>query len=364
MTNALGLVALFLAGFPFVLALLNLRGFRTPAPAVVAQPVSVLIPARNEEANIAAAVAAVLASTGVDVDVVVLDDGSTDDTAAILAGIGDPRLRVISGPALPSGWSGKQHACAILGRAARHELMVFTDADVRLAPDALIRMAGFMQTHDVGLASGFPHQVVKTWSEQLLLPLIHFLLLGYLPMAVMRRSPSPGLGAGCGQLFITRRAAYEAVGGHAAIRTSLHDGITLPRAFRHAGIMTGLFDATAFASCRMYASASEVWSGLGKNATEGMARPISLPVWTALLGGGHVLPLLLTFTVPTVFSVTALVLSTGLRFILAIRFRQPEISALLHPVGIVALLAVQWSALVRSLRGRPAMWRGRAYPAQ
>ena len=242
--------------------------------------------------------------------------------------------------------------------------MVFTDADVRLAPDALIRMAGFMAANDVGLASGFPHQITRTWSEQLLLPLIHLLLLGYLPMDLMRRSAAPGLGAGCGQLFIARRADYQRAGGHAAIRTSLHDGITLPRAFRRAGSMTGLFDATDLASCRMYASAAEVWSGLGKNATEGMAKPVPLPVWTVLLAGGHVLPLVLVVAAPSWPAAMALVLSTGLRFILAARFRQSELSALLHPVGILALLAVQWSALVRSARGRPAMWRGRAYPAQ
>ena len=364
MTVVLGLIALALAGFPFVLALVNLRGFRAPMPVASPQPVSVLIPARNEEANIGPAVAAILASTGVAFEVLVLDDGSTDRTAAILAGIGDPRLRVISGPALPEGWSGKQHACAILAAAAHHELMVFTDADVRLGPDALARMAGYMATHDVGLASGFPHQVVHSWAEQLLLPLIHFLLLGYLPMWMMRRSPQPGLGAGCGQLFIARRPAYDAAGGHGAIRRSLHDGITLPRAFRRASIMTGLFDATAFASCRMYSSAAEVWSGLGKNATEGMARPVPLVIWTMLLAGGHVVPLLLVLTAPSVPAMLALVLSIGLRFVLAVRFRQPEVSALLHPLGILALLAVQWAALVRSLRGRPAMWRGRAYPAQ
>ncbi len=80
----------------------------------------------------------------------------------------------------------------MLAQAARHDLLVFTDADVRLAPDALARMAGFMERSPVGLASGFPRQVVRTWSEQLLLPLIHFLLLGFLPMAAMRRSPAPG----------------------------------------------------------------------------------------------------------------------------------------------------------------------------
>ena len=361
---ALGVLALVLAALPAVLTAINLRAYRTPAPAVSPLPLSVLIPARNEAANIVAAVSAVLASEGVTLELVVLDDGSTDGTAELLAQVEDPRLRVLRGCALPPGWSGKQHACAALAAAAHHELMVFVDADVRLAPDALARMAGFMQRNQVGLASGFPHQVVRTWSEQLLLPLIHWLLLGYLPMLLMQRRRDVGLGAGCGQLFIARKAAYARAGGHGAIRASLHDGLTLPRAFRRAGEMTGLFDATSFAECRMYASAAQLWEGLGKNATEGMAKPGAIAAWTVLLGGGHVLPLLLVLVAPSTAALAALVLSIGLRLVLAHRFRQPDVSALLHPFGVAALLVVQWVALVRALRGRPTTWRGRAYPAQ
>jgi hypothetical protein len=309
-------------------------------------------------------VGAVLQSTGVAFEVLVLDDGSTDRTASILREIADPRLTVISGPPLPAGWSGKQHACSVLAQTARYDLMVFTDADVRLAPDALARMAGFMDRTPVGLASGVPRQVTETWLEQLLLPLIHFLLLGFLPIFAMRRSPSPALGAGCGQLFIARRAAYAAAGGHAAIRASLHDGLTLPRAFRRAGQMTDLFDATDLASCRMYNSAREVWSGLGKNATEGMAQKGPLVIWTVLLLGGQVLPFILMLIVPSTPALVALVGVVGLRLLLAARFRQSEVSALLHPLGILGLLAVQWAALVRATRGRPATWRGRTYPAQ
>ena len=368
--TVLAWLALFLALGPLLLGMWNLLLYRVPAPASGTPAMSVLIPARNEEANIGDACAAVLASTGVEVDLVVLDDASTDRTPDILRGIADPRLRVAAAPKLPPGWSGKQHACNALGAVARHDLMVFVDADVRLAPDALSRMAGYMQRHPGGLASGFPRQVTVTWSEQLLLPLIHFLLLGFLPMAAMLRSPSPGLGAGCGQLFIARRDAYVRAGGHAAIKASLHDGLMLPRAFRRAGLMTGLFDAGPFATCRMYADAAQVWEGLCKNATEGMAKPRALPVWTAILFGGQVLPAVLVLmalggvAVPAWPAALALAASVGLRLVLAARFRQPWLAAALHPLGVLALLVVQWSSLVRAARGRPATWRGRAYTAQ
>jgi len=362
--TALAGFALFLAAGPLLLGLWNLHLYRAPAPASGRPSVSVLIPARNEEANIGAACAAVLASVGVDLELVVLDDASTDRTPMILAGITDPRLRVARAPPLPPGWSGKQHACHVLGGLAQHELMVFVDADVRLSPDALVRMAGTMQRHDIGLASGFPAQVTVTWSEQLLIPLIHFLLLGFLPIAAMLRLPAVGLGAGCGQLFIVRRDAYMRAGGHAAIRASLHDGLMLPRAFRRAGSMTRLFDASGFARCRMYANAAQVWEGLCKNATEGMAKPRALPVWTVILGGGQILPAVLMLVAPGWAAALALLASVGFRLVLAVRFRQPWIAALLHPLGVAALLIVQWWSLIRAARGRPATWRGRAYTAQ
>jgi cellulose synthase/poly-beta-1,6-N-acetylglucosamine synthase-like glycosyltransferase len=357
-------MACVLAAGPLLLAVGNLRYYVAPPAAIGAPAVSVLIPARNEEAAIGAACAAVLASEGVDLELIVLDDHSTDRTVEILAAIGDPRLRVAGAPDLPPGWSGKQHACAHLATLARHELMVFVDADVRLSPDAVSRMAGFMQRNDVGLASGFPRQIVRTWSEVLLLPLIQFLLLGYLPMALMQRSVSPRFGAGCGQVFIARRAAYLRAGGHAAIRASLHDGIKLPRAFRAAGIPTGLFDATGIAACRMYTNVADLWEGLTKNATEGMATAKALPVWTVILGVGQVLPPVLLAIEPGVLSAAAVFASFGLRFLLAWRFHQPAVSALLHPIGVAALLVVQWAALIRTVRGVPATWRGRAYPAQ
>ncbi len=358
-----GWLALVLAALPLVIAIGNLRRLRGPLPAAARPTVSVLIPARNEAANIADAVGCVLANDDVELELLVLDDGSTDATPDILAAVGDPRLRVLGGGgALPPGWSGKQHACARLGREARHPLLVFVDADVRLATDALSRMAGFMQANPgVALGSGVPRQITGSWSERLLLPLIHLLLFGYRPQVLDAGQADPRFAAGCGQLFIARRDGYRAMGGHGAIFASLHDGLTLPRAFRRHGLATGLFDATAIASCRMYDNRRDLWEGLSKNATEGMATRRSLPVWTALLGGGHVLPAALMLLAPSPQALAAVACNIALRALLAYRFRQSLCGAAMHPAGVLTLLALQWTALSRARSGRPTTWRGRSY---
>jgi hypothetical protein len=332
--------------------------------------VSVLIPARNEEKNIRATLESVLANQQVEFEVIVLDDHSTDRTAEVVREFAgrDARVRLETAPPLPSGWCGKQHACHVLARHARHPLLVFMDADVRLASDALVRMAGFMTARgDVALASGVPRQELGTFSERLLIPLIHFVLLGYLPMFMMRWTRLPGFSAGCGQLFIARADSYHQVGGHSQIRATLHDGVKLPRAFRRAGFKTDLFDATDIATCRMYQTNAETWRGLGKNATEGLAAPGTILPMSVLLFGGQVLPCLLLAVAPWLSSnaigsaTVAVVLAYLPRLAAVWKFRQTFGTALLHPPGVIALLAIQWLALFRLALGRPSEWKGRRY---
>ncbi|MGN6554331.1 MAG: glycosyltransferase [Verrucomicrobiota bacterium] len=364
-------IALVLAAIPCGLFLLNLGVYRRlPRPvARPVKPVSVLIPARNEERNIRATLEAVRANRGCAFEVVVLDDHSTDRTAQIVleCAAGDPRVRLESAPPLPAGWCGKQHACHVLAQRARYSLLLFIDADVRLASDALERMSEFMERSETALASGVPRQELGTVSERLLIPLIHFVLLGFLPMHAMRRNRLPSMSAGCGQLFMARREAYRSCGGHARLRDSLHDGIKLPRVFREAGFATDLFDATDLAVCRMYCTDAETWRGLGKNATEGLAAPGTIVPMTLLLLGGQVVPFVLLAFAP-VLSTAALWLSAAAavmawlpRFLAAGRFQQPWSGAFFHPLGVAMLLGIQWRALMRHLAGKPSEWKGRSY---
>jgi glycosyltransferase involved in cell wall biosynthesis len=366
---------------PAVLWLWNMLLYREPefgsctetGSCSLPTAVSVLIPARNEEQVIAASLTSLMASRGVEIEIVVLDDASTDRTAEIVRSFAekDARVRLRTSAPLPGGWNGKQHACYALAAAARSDILCFLDADVRLAPEALARMAAFLRRSGSDLVSGFPRQETETPLECLLLPLIHFVLLSYLPLAGMRALSAPGFAVGCGQFLMVRRDAYRKTGGHSEIRATMHDGLLLPHLFRRHGLRTDIADLTHLATCRMYHNAREVWSGLAKNATEGMAAPARILPFTFLLFCGQILPSLLAICVaiaPASYSggarsliLAALAASYIPRLVSVWKYRQSLFSALLHPLGVAVLLLLQWYALVRKLAGQRVTWKERAY---
>ena len=364
----LAMILLVLAGVPTLMTAVNLVALRTPAPASGAPRVAILIPARNEAAGIAACVESALASNGVESEVIVLDDHSTDATAAIVARLAESRsgLRLATAPPLPAGWSGKQHACHVLSRLTDAPVLVFLDADVRLQPDAASRLAGALARAD--LISGVPRQRMESLAELLIIPMINALLLGYLPIPLSRRSPRRALAAACGQMIAVRAEAYARAGGHAGVRASLHDGLTLPRLFRAAGLRTDLVAGSRLATCRMYAGWRAVVRGITKNATEGLAKPVALPVWTVLLLAGHVAPWILLAAAlasgrSAVAALAALACAGPLaaRLLQAVRCREPLWSVPLNPFAFVLLITLQWRALALSLVNQPVTWRGRSY---
>ncbi len=363
---AIGLILFALAALPALLSVINLAMFgKTPLrPAQNDTLVSILIPARNEAANIGPAVEAALASRDVAVEVLVMDDGSTDETVDIVrsAASRDPRVRLLTAPPLGEGWTGKVHACHHLSQHARGTHFLFVDADVRLSPEAASLLAGHAQATDARLVSAVPRQIMKTPGECLTIPMVNLLLLGYLPMALMRASIHPGFGAACGQLMFVEREAYRASGGHAAIRSLIHDGIQLARLFRKKGFKTDLVPGERLASCRMYTRFSDAWSGFAKNAHEGMAKPLALPVWTILLLGGHVLPFVFLPFAPIWPVVWAVLFSLATRAMVTVATRENLLSILLHPVTVLTSLAIQWSVLLRIGGARQTGWKGRLYP--
>lgn len=338
--------------------------------AAMAERISILIPARNESASIGPAIEAILLNNHPCFDVIVLDDHSEDDTASVVQSIAqrDPRVRLLESKMLPDGWNGKQHACWQLANQTQAEWLLFLDADVRLSKDAISRCLAEQKRRETPLISGFPMQETGTLAEKILIPLMHYVLLGYLPIDRMRSTLGVGLAAGCGQLFFADRQVYMSVGGHSAIRNSRHDGIQLPRTYRRAGHRTDIFDATDIARCRMYTSAQQVCNGLLKNATEGIANARLIVPFSILLVGGSVLPVASlaygywvgTSWIAMVLLFVAFVIGFIPRFLASKRFRQSYVGATLHPVGVLWFVALQWVSLFRKQLGLTTKWRGRA----
>ncbi|MCP4836765.1 MAG: glycosyltransferase [Phycisphaera sp.] len=383
--------ALLICGFALLFASINLMFFRAAPADVVAGDsgwsVTVCIPARDEEVNLEACVRSILAAADEDPDsttrVMVYDDGSTDGTPGILARLVDEDPRVVAADveSLPAGWNGKQHACDAMGRQATSDWVLFTDADVRFERKSLRRTRaalGVLSSPErpIAMLSAFPRERTGTIGESLVVPLIHVILLSYLPFRRMRRTLDPAASAACGQFILCRRTVWTEVGGHASIRNSMHDGVRLPRVFRRGGHATDVFDGADIVSCRMYRGFRETWAGFVKNAYEGLGSPILLVFLTVLHLGGHVAPWVVAILAglgafgildlgPTPIpalalacAMTAIVIQLLLRARLARRFGQSWIGVPLHPIGLLMLTAIQWWSLRLHLAGRRS-WRGR-----
>lgn len=376
MSGAVGCCAL-----AAVMGLVNLLRYRVfENKSLVAQEVgseipriSVCIPARNEQSNLAECVRSVLANQEVDVEVLVYDDDSTDGTPQILAGMieRDARVRRIDTQTLPLDWNGKQWGCERMGQAASGEWLLFTDADVRLEATCLRTTWLAARSAKCDLISTVPRQITGTWMEDAIIPLIHFVLLSYLPLGQMRTTTRPAASAGCGQFLFVRRAMWQRSGGHASFAQSMHDGIKLPRAVRKIGGRTDLFDGTDIVSCRMYRGAGQVWRGFAKNAFEGLGSIGLLCFVTVLHLVGHVLPWAWLFwavfigelrTLTTALAVAAISVAFMQRIVFAIRFRQSVRAVILHPVGILLLTLIQWHSLWLAKTGRRS-WKGRGSSA-
>lgn len=349
------------------------RSGRISSAESPAAKVSVLIPARNEAARLGATLDSLLTSSGVDLEVLVLDDESTDGTDRLVEryGAADRRVRLLRGRPIPGGWSGKQWACQQLGESARPtaEELIFVDADVQVTADCLVRTVGLRRALGLDLLSGFPRQRVESLGERLLIPQMHVILLCFLPFLLMRRTRMPSASAGCGQYMATTPTAWRQAGGHAAIRESLHDGIRLPRVFRQRGLRTDVFDASDIAVCRMYESFGETWRGLLKNAVEGFAQQPLLIVISLIISASAIAPVLFLpaaiicgcSPMTGLAVAVSIVLSYLPRIVCCFRFDGAWTAVWLQPVAMALFLTVQWTAWIRHWLGLKIQWRSRIY---
>ena len=271
----------------------NARLLRRPVMGFAGRAsVSVLVPARDEASVIGRCVRALLEQDVA--EIIVLDDGSSDGTAeeARTAADGDPRVRVLAGGALPTGWAGKPHACAQLAAAAdpSSSVLAFVDADVMLAPGAVSAAVALMEATGLDLVSPHPRQLAISPAERLVQPLLQWSIITTLPLRVAERSRRPSLSAANGQFLVVRRHAYERAGGHAAVRSAVLDDLALVRAVKAAGGRGGVVDGTSLATCRMYSSWPQLRDGYAKSLWSAFGSPGGAAAVVGGLGLAYVVP--------------------------------------------------------------------------
>lgn len=338
--------------------------------------VSIVIPARNEAANIETAVRSILSSAYDPFELIVVDDRSTDGTASIVERLaaGGGRLRLVRGEPLPEGWYGKPWACLQGFRESRGGLVLFTDADTRHEPDLLGRAVGAMRLTGAKLVTVAPHQLCESFWERLVTPQIWLLLgLRYNPRAVNRARRGRDVIAN-GQFILTTREAYEAAGTHAAVRHAVAEDLALAQAYLREGQSIHFAFADRLMETRMYRSLGELVEGWSKNIylggrasfpDEPFLRAL-VPVMLAMaIGFWLVPPVTLAASGGTgalgVAAAAATLLSALFWMLISFGMRIPPVYGLGYPIGAAMALFIVARSTWRG--SRKVVWRGRTYGA-
>jgi hypothetical protein len=300
--------------------------------------------------------------------VVVVDDGSTDGTAAVVRALVDPRVRLVSAPESPPGWLGKPHACAV-GVAADDGgpgdgVLVFVDADVRLFPDAVAGAVALLDRHRLDLVSPWPRPVTGTLAERLVQPLGPWLWMTTLPVRLAERSPRPSLTAANGQFLVGTRAGYLAAGGHGAVRGEVIEDVALARAVKRAGGRAVPVDGSQLAACRMYAGWRELRAGYAKSLWASVGgSPVASVAVAAALTAVEVLPALAALRGSRAGLAGYAAGVAGRAVSAAVTGSRVWPDSLAHPVSVL-LFDVLLAGSVAGRRRGTLSWRGRPVGAQ
>ncbi len=347
----------------------NLKILREPSfsGAEITERVSILIPARNEESTIARTVTSACAQQGVkDLEVIVLDDDSSDKTAEIVneLALHDSRIQLIqSDEQVPPDWMGKQFACHRLSQIARGTVLVFVDADVELAPRAVAACVELLRSENLALVAPYPKQQAVGLLERLVQPLVVWSWVATLPVGIAEKSLRPSLSAANGQLLVLDTVAYQQAGGHSSVRDIVLEDIALMRSLKISGARCATVNGSNIAQCRMYESTQGVVNGYTKSLWSAFGSPAGSIAVSALLAVAYIAPAagMVASHKKSTRAIGTIGYSAGVlsRALVAQRTGNPILpDSLAHPVSIttfIGLTALSWS---RHLRGKNT-WKGR-----
>lgn len=330
--------------------------------------VSVLIPARNEESRIGQCLDTVLAHGNVVGEVLVYNDHSTDATGGIVDDYvrRDARVRTVDALPLPVDWCGKNFACFRLAHAAESSWLLFIDADVRLAPNAIEAALSEALRRNATMVSLWPRIAVGGFWEQILMPMLNFVVFTAYPTWLAQTRKDASFGLAHGACILAHRDTYMRVGGHEAVRDEIFEDTRLARAWRQSGHTSICLDGQELVCVRMYESLGEIWRGFQKNFYTAFHSRAMFWLFLTVHGCVFALPFfVLPFCVVAgagyLAWVIAVVSIIATRLALAARFRQPAWTVFFHPIAQSVLIALALSSWWRCASGQGVEWKGRSY---
>jgi chlorobactene glucosyltransferase len=353
----------------------------TSAPPPVDAPlISICIPARNEEKNIRKCVQSALGQDYPNLEVIVLDDRSTDATSSILSEIAsrDSRLRVLRGIDLPAGWAGKPHALYQASKSARGEWLCFVDADTTLSPQTISSCYAKAIETNADLFTIMNEQIMGTFWEKVIMPLVMTALsVGFSPRKV--NDPKTRDAVANGQFILIKRKIYDAIGGHERVKNQIVEDKAIAEQVKWNGYRLIVADGRQFVSTRMYTSLPEMWEGWTKNIYLGLR---DHPAMLALGVFGAILALLAALFMPiwpllgiwwcvrgggwmaVGVVIMSLIVWAALILARALAARGMNISAwyaLTIPLGAGIFAAMMITSAWKVISGKGVTWKGRVY---
>lgn len=337
-------------------------------PDVKGQPLlSVMVPMRNEERNVKALVASLKKNTYANIEFIILNDNSTDRTQQLLEAevAGDGRFTLLQGAELPPGWVGKVHACHQLQKAAAGDYLMFIDADIHFSPQAFEQSLALLQKTRAKSLSGFPAFEVAPFLSKLLVPMQHFVVYFHLPLFFANYSSFPAATAAHGAWMLFDRKAYNAIGGHQKVQSSLVEDVHISREIKKAGHRMLLANITKSVSSKMYDTNAEVWEGFLKNSYTGIGRsPLMALGLTLFYTVFYIAPLVIAayglITLKWLFIIPYFLICLQQCYVM-VRTRQNPILAFLMPLQAGAMIAVLLHAMKKSWSKQAYSWKGRNY---
>lgn len=369
----LGLIGLFWIGVAYKTAVGRQKSEFIISPDDNLAPmedleVSIVIPARNEQDNIGQCVNSALEQQDLGkLQVVVLDDASTDKTPEILNSFNSPSLKIIQGGDEPlDGWFGKPWALMRAQKHANNKWLLFVDADVKLHPKAASRAVSYATAKKLDMLSGFGRLEAKTFWEKTLQPAIGGLIVSGNSLPEVNSPDSKKVIAN-GQFILISREAYDKLGGHAAVKDNVLDDVGMAKAAKNAGLKYHCVFMRTLFECRMYGSLGEIWRGWRKNLFAGLHYSWGVTIGVvSFLFVEMLLPWFILFlgiigildTEWLIWGIVLVVISQLVRFYLDIVFKQPVLYGLTQPLAM-ALLSLLFLDSAWSTTTGKVSWKGR-----